>query len=33
VIEEKFKEFLFDPDYGLEIRGEKDWRLEDHLHC
>jgi len=27
VIEEKLKEFLFDPDYGLELREEIEERL------
>ena len=31
VIEEKFKEFLFDPDYGLELRGETEQRLTASL--
>jgi hypothetical protein len=27
VLEEKFKEFFFDPDYGLELREEIEKRL------
>jgi hypothetical protein len=29
VMEEKFKEFLVDPDYGLELREEIEKRLTD----
>jgi hypothetical protein len=31
VMEEKFKEFLFDPDYGLELRERIEERLIDSL--
>lgn len=31
VMEEKFKEFLVDPDYGLELREEIEKRLNDSL--
>lgn len=31
VMEEKFKEFLVDPDYGLELREEIEKRLSDSL--
>jgi len=31
VMEEKFKEFLVDPDYGLELREEIEKRLTDSL--
>ena len=31
VMEEKFKEFLVDPDYGMELRGEIEKRLSDSL--
>jgi len=31
VIEEKLKEFLFDPDYGLELREEIEQRLTASL--
>ena len=31
VIEEKFKEFLLDPDYGLELREEIEERLAASL--
>jgi hypothetical protein len=30
-MEEKFKEFLFDPDYGLELRESIEERLIDSL--
>ena len=30
-MEEKFKEFLVDPDYGLELREEIEKRLSDSL--
>ena len=32
VMEEKFKEFLVDPDYGLELREEIEKRLSDSLN-
>jgi hypothetical protein len=31
VLEEKFKEFFFDPDYGLELREEIEKRLNASL--
>jgi len=31
VMEEKFKEFLVDPDYGMELREEIEKRLSDSL--
>ena len=31
VMEEKFKEFLVDPDYGLELREEIEKKLSDSL--
>ena len=31
VMEEKFREFLFDPDYGLELRESIEERLIDSL--
>ena len=31
VLEEKFKEFFFDPDYGLELREEIEERLNTSL--